>query len=229
MLCRAQRKKSSVYFAARFNMYAAAGAATAAATTPLGPPEEPKATNKHTLCGYGWSDVTNSLLKAIGAADMVRALRWSAELVCSEQGLGRLEATLLHGWALHVGPALPTWPRSWYTTITQIRSMWEKANGDTRTIRNVPLVRQIVAESVATLVLAAKKPLPTLPTAADCFKEAETIRSRMRSGGGVGDQVARGVFGARDRMEQTFGPWVTSLKRRCGAPIAACISGSFGS
>jgi hypothetical protein len=68
--------------------------------------------------------------------------------------------------------------------------MWEKANGDTRTIRNVPLVRQIVAESVATLVLAAKKPLPTLPTAADCFKEAETIRSRMRSGGGVGDQVA---------------------------------------
>jgi hypothetical protein len=68
--------------------------------------------------------------------------------------------------------------------------MWEKANGDTRTIRNVPLVRQMVAESVATLVLAAKKPLPTLPTAADCFKEAETIRSRMRSGGGVGDQVA---------------------------------------
>lgn len=184
----AERKKSIIDFAVRFNMYASSGAAATA--TPLGPPEEPKATNKHTLCGYGWSDVTNSLLKAIGSADMVRALRWSAELVCSEQGLGRLEATLLHAWALHIGPALPTWPRTWYTTITQIRSMWEKANGDTRTIRNVPLVRQMVAEAVATLVLAAKKPLPTLPTAADCFKEAETIRSRMRSGGGVGDQIA---------------------------------------
>jgi hypothetical protein len=167
------------------------GAGAGAAAGPLAPhPEEPKATTKHTLCGYGWSDVTNSLLKAIGAADMVRALRWSAELVCSEQGLGRLEATLLHGWALHVGHALPTWPRTWFTTITQIRQLWEKANGDTRAIRNTPVVRQMVAEAVATLVLAAKKPLPTLPTAADCFKEAETIRSRMRSGGGVGDQIA---------------------------------------
>jgi hypothetical protein len=40
------------------------------------------------------------------------------------------------------------------------------------------------------LVLAAKKPLPTLPTAADCFREAEAMRSRIRSGGGVGDQIA---------------------------------------
>jgi hypothetical protein len=152
--------------------------------------EEPKATSKHTLCGYAWGDVTGSLLRAIGTADMSRALRWSAELICSDLGLGRLEATLLHAWALHVGPALPNWPKTWYTTIHQLRSYWTKSGGDIKAVRNTPVVRQYVAEAVATLVLAAKKPLPTLPTSSDCFREAEAMRARLRSGGGVGDQLA---------------------------------------
>lgn len=152
--------------------------------------EEPHATTKHTLCGYAWGDVTNSLLRAIANADMARAQRWSAELVCSELGLGRLEAILFHAWALHVGSGLPTWPRMWYNTIHQVRSFWSKSSGDIKAVRNTPAVRQLVAEAVATLVLAAKKPLPILPTSADCFKEAEAMRSRVRSGGGVGDQPA---------------------------------------
>ncbi len=152
--------------------------------------DEPRATTKHTLCGYGWGDVTTALIRAVGTADMVRALRWSAELVCSDMGLGRLEAALLHAWALHVGPAHPTWPRTWYNTIHQLRAYWEKSGGDIRAVRNTPLVRQQVAEAVAELVLCAKKPLPTLPTAADCFREAEGMRARIRAGGGVGDQHA---------------------------------------
>ena len=150
---------------------------------------EPKATTKHTLSGYAWGDVTAALLRSIGTADMSRALRWSAELVCSEQGLGRLEAMLLHAWALHVGPAYPGWCRIWYNTINQLRSYWSKSGGDTKSVRNTPVVRQLVAEAVATLVLAAKKPLPTLPTSLDCFREAEAMRVRIRAGGGVGDQV----------------------------------------
>lgn len=156
----------------------------------VGTMEEPHATNKHTICGYAWSDVTTALVRAIANADMVRALRWSAELVCSEQGLGRLEAALLHAWALHVGFALPSWPKTWFIHIHQIRSLWEKAHGDTKAIRNTPLIRQLVAEATASLVLAAKKPLPALPTSADCFREAEAMRSRIRVGGGIGDQIA---------------------------------------
>lgn len=152
--------------------------------------DEPKATAQHTLCGYAWGDVTGALIRAIGTADMTRALRWSAELVCSETGLGRLEATLLHAWAIHVGPAHPTWVRSWYNNIHQLRTYWTRTHGDTRAIRNTPVVRQLVAESTAVLVLAAKKPLPSLPTAADCFREAEGMRTRLRAGGGVGDQSA---------------------------------------
>lgn len=151
--------------------------------------DEPHATTKHTLCGYAWSDVTNALIRAVGTADMVRALRWSAELVCSEGGLGRLEAVLLHAWALHVGTACPIWCRTWYNTIHQIRAYWSKSGGDTRSIRNTPVVRQLVAEAVAALVLAPKKPLPTLPTALDCFREAEGMRARIRAGGGMGEQI----------------------------------------
>lgn len=157
---------------------------------PIAPTEEPKATTQHTLCGYGWSDVINSLLRAIGAADMPRALRWSAELVCSEMGLGRLEAALFHAWALHASTTLPTWPRQWYNAIQQIRGFWTKSGGDTKSVRNTPIVRQLVAEATATLVLAAKKPLPALPTSADCFREAEAMRERLRVGGGVGDQLS---------------------------------------
>jgi hypothetical protein len=78
----------------------------------------------------------------------------------------------------------------WYNTIHQLRAFWSKSNGDTKAVRNTPGVRQLVAEAVATLVLAAKKPLPMLPTSADCFREAEAMRTRLRSGGGVGEQIA---------------------------------------
>jgi len=152
--------------------------------------EDPTATSKHTLCGYGWGDVQTALVRAIGTADMPRAQRWGAELVCSELGLGRLEAVLLHGWALHVGSADPGWCRTWYISITQLRSMWQRSSGDTKAIRNTPTVRQFVGEAIASLVLSAKRPLPTLPTAADCFREAEGMRIRLRAGGGVGDQPA---------------------------------------
>jgi hypothetical protein len=152
--------------------------------------EEPHATTKHTLCGYAWGDVTASLARAVGTADMARGLRWSSELVCSELGLGRLEATLFHAWALHVGPALGSWPRLWYTAVQQIRSFWSKSGGDIKSVRNTPIVRQLVAEAVATLVLAAKQPMPSLPTSADCFREAEAMRERLKAGGGVGDQMA---------------------------------------
>ncbi len=48
----------------------------------------------------------------------------------------------------------------------------------------------MVAEAVAGLVLATKRPLPELPTAADCFREAESMRIRIRAGGGAGDQIS---------------------------------------
>jgi hypothetical protein len=152
--------------------------------------EEPHATSKHTLCGYAWGDVTNALMRAVGTADMRRAQRWAAELVCSELGLGRLEATLFHAWALHVGSGLPSWPRTWYNTIQNLRQYWTKSGGDIKAVRNTPVVRQLVAEAVAALVLSAKKPLPALPKADDCFKEAEAMRARLLRGGGVGDQLA---------------------------------------
>ena len=84
---------------------------------------EPKATNKHTLCGYAWGDVVNSLVKAIGAGDMVRSQRWAAELVCSEQGLGKLEAALVHAWATHVATNNPAWCMSWVHSATHIRAL----------------------------------------------------------------------------------------------------------
>ena len=152
--------------------------------------EEPHATSKHTLCGYAWGDVSNAFLRSIGTADNVRAQRWAAELVCSELGLGRLEAALTHAWALHVGGACPNFGRTWYNSISQIRTFWSKSGGDAKAVRNTPAVRQHVAEAVATLILSAKKPLPTLPTPADCYREAEAMRSRLRAGGGVGDQAA---------------------------------------
>jgi hypothetical protein len=152
--------------------------------------DEPHATSKHTICGYAWADVVNALLKTIGSADNVRAQRWAAELVCSELGLGRLEAALTHAWALHIGGNCPSFGRTWYNTIANLRNMWSKSGGDIKSVRNTPIVRQHVAEAVATLVLCAKKPLPAMPTAADCYKEAEALRAKFRSGGGAGDQVA---------------------------------------
>jgi len=164
--------------------------------------DEPHATSKHTLCGYAWGDVTAALIRAIANADLMRAQRWAAELVCSELGLGRLEALLFHAWALHAGTNLPNWCHLWNTSSHQIRTIFSKAGGDIKVVRNNPIVRQLVAEAVAYLVLVTKKPMPKLPTAADCFKEAEAMRSRLRSGGGAGDQSstrriwAAGIDGA---------------------------------
>jgi len=151
---------------------------------------EPKATNKHTLCGYAWSDVCNALVKAVGLADMVRAQRWGAELVCSEQGLGKLEATLVQAWATHVASANPAWCYSWIHSATQIRSLWAKSGESTKAIRNTPVVRQLVGEAIGGLVLSEKRVQPTLPTAADCFRDAEAVRTRFRTGKGVPDQLS---------------------------------------
>ena len=151
---------------------------------------EPKATNKHTLCGYAWGDVVNSLVKAIGAGDMVRSQRWAAELVCSEQGLGKLEAALLNAWATHVASNNPAWCMQWVHSATQIRALWARSGESTKAIRNTPQVRQHVAEAVTSLVLSEKKQLPKLPTAEDCFRDAEAMRTRFRTGQGVVDQLS---------------------------------------
>lgn len=151
---------------------------------------EPKATNKHTLCGYAWSDVTSALTKAIGGGDMTRAQRWAAELVCSEQGLGKLEATLLHAWALHVGLNNPAWCMSWVHSATQIRGLWTRSGESTKAIRNTPAVRQHVAEAVSSLVLSEKRQFPKLPATDDCFRDAEAMRTRFRTGQGVVDQLS---------------------------------------
>ena len=150
--------------------------------------EEPKATSKHTLCGYSWGDVSSSLQRAIGISDMNRSQRWAAELVCSDLGLGRLEALLFHTWAIHVGHTLPGWAKDWLQTIRKLRELWSKSGQDIKVIRNTPIIRQLIAESVANLVLAQKNHLPTLPTSVDVFREAETIRARIRSGNGSGNQ-----------------------------------------
>ncbi len=146
---------------------------------------------KHTICGYGWGDVGAALVKAIAAGDMTKAQRWAAELVCSESGLGRLEAHLFHAWAMHVGPALaPGWSQTWAKNLQHIRLIWSKSAGDIRVVRNTPSVRQAVAETVAWLVKAPKRPLPIAPKPEDCFRESEAMRTRLRNGGGAGDQVS---------------------------------------
>ena len=150
----------------------------------------PKATNKHTLCGYAWGDVVNSLIKAIGAGDMVRSQRWAAELVCSEQGLGKLEAALVQAWATHVAANNPAWCMSGVHAATYIRALWARSGESTKAIRNTPQVRQHVAEAVSSLVLSEKKQLPKLPTAEDCFRDAEAMRTRFRTGQGVVDQLS---------------------------------------
>jgi hypothetical protein len=144
----------------------------------------------HTLCGYSWADVGTALHRAIAANDMRTAQRWAAEFVCSEGGLGRLEAVLFHAWSVHVGPTqAPGWPLGWLKNIQHIRILWQRSGGDIRSVRNTPSVRQSVAESVAWLVLCKpKKSLPKLPKPEDCFRESEAMRKRLQSGGGAGDQ-----------------------------------------
>lgn len=160
-------------------------------STPPGTATLPPSTGKHTLCGYAWGDVGSALLKAIANGDMNRAQRWAAELVCSDTGLGRLEAQLFHAWAAYIGISqAPGWPQTWFKNIQHIRLIWSKSGGDIRTVRNTPSVRQAVAEVVAWLVVAPKKPLPAIPKPEDCFRESEAMRARLRSGGGSGDQVS---------------------------------------
>lgn len=161
-------------------------AATAATTTAI----QDESVFKHSLCGYSWGDLTSALMKNIAAGNMLKAQRWAAEFICSESGLGRLEALLLHAWAAHIGPHnAPGWPQTWLKSIQHIRALWAKSGGDIRTVRNTPSVRQSVAEAVAWLVLASKKPLPTLPKPDDCFRESEAMRARLQAGGGAGDQA----------------------------------------
>ncbi len=146
--------------------------------------------SKHTICGYAWGDVQGALQRSIAAADMDRAQRWAAELVCSESGLGRLEAVLFHTWAAYVGLTnAPGWPQTWFKNIQHIRLIWHRAGGDILAVRNTPSVRQSVAEVVAWLVLAPKRNLPVIPKPEDCFRESEAVRRRIRSGGGAGDQT----------------------------------------
>jgi hypothetical protein len=150
--------------------------------------KEPAA--KLTLCGYGWTDVCSALIRAIANADIARAQRWAAELVCSPNGLGRLEATLLHAYALHVGPKCNgDYPRVFKTMQTVVRNIWARSGGDVRTVRNTPAVRTSVAEAVALLVYSSKNSLPSLPTSADVMKEAEPTRVRLKTTGGAGDQT----------------------------------------
>lgn len=154
-----------------------------------------KATPKVTLCGYAWNDVCAALMRAIATADLARAQRWSAELVCTLTGLGRVEASLIHSWALHVGAeSAPDWPAAWKRISDSIRVVWSRSGGDIRTVRNTPAVRAGIAEAVAWLVYTPKHPLPALPTSADCLREAEATRARLRTGGSGEQTITRRIW-----------------------------------
>jgi len=163
--------------------------------TIIDPAATPEATAKHTLCGYAWGDVSSAFVRAVGAGDATRAQRWAAELVCSESGLGRLEALFLTTWASNINIAYPSTTAQLHTTIGSLRESWTRAGGDTRAIRNTPSVRTTVAEMCGLLLCVPKNPLPDLPSPADVYKEAELVRTRVRTGGGSGDQLAtRKIF-----------------------------------
>jgi hypothetical protein len=150
---------------------------------------------KVTLCGYAWNDVQSALMRGIANADLPRAQRWAAELVCTPTGLGRLEATLIHTWALHVGSkSAPGWPTAWKKISDTLHTFWIRSGGDIRTIRNTPAIRAGVAEAVAWLVYTPKNPLPALPTSADCMREAEATRTRLRTGGSGEQIVTRRIW-----------------------------------
>jgi len=152
-------------------------------------------TPKVTLCGYAWNDVCASLARGIANADIARAQRWAAELVCTPTGLGRVEATLVHAWALHVGAkSAPDWPQAWKRISETLRTFWVRSGGDIRTVRNTPAVRAGIAEAVAWLVYTPKNPLPALPTSADCLREAEATRTRLRTGGSGEQSITRRIW-----------------------------------
>lgn len=141
-----------------------------------------------TLCGYSWSDIYTALSRSIGNGDMTRSQRWAAELLCSETGVSRLEAILLAVWSEHVGSALARWPGVWHGHIGALREAWMHAGGDNRLFRNSPAIRHKIAECVGYLVVAAKKPRPSVPKSTDVFKEAEAVKARLHSGDAAPDQ-----------------------------------------
>jgi len=146
--------------------------------------------SKKTICGYEWSDVYSALTRSIGNGNMKPAQRWAAELLCSETGVSRLEALLLAIWAEHVGSALAQWPALWQSNIAFLRQEWMKAGGDNKAFRNNPTIRNRIAECVGYLIVASKRPRPSLPKSSDVFKEAESVKSRLHGGGAAPDQVS---------------------------------------
>jgi len=146
--------------------------------------------SKKTICGYEWTDVYSALTRSIGNGNMKPAQRWAAELLCSETGVSRLEALLLAIWAEHVGSALAQWPAVWQSNIAFLRQEWMKAGGDNKMFRNNPIIRNRIAECVGYLIVASKRPIPSLPKSSDVFKEAESVKTRLHGGGAAPDQVS---------------------------------------
>jgi hypothetical protein len=152
-----------------------------------------------TLCGYSWTDVYTALSRSIGNGDMKRSQRWAAELLCSETGVSRLEAILLAIWSEHVGAGLAQWPAVWHSHVSALRNEWLRAGGDNVKFRNASHIRTRIAECVGYLVIAAKKPRPTIPKSTDVFKEAEAVRTRLHGGEASPDQPStRRVWDTRE-------------------------------
>ena len=179
--------------------------------------------NNKTLCGYGWSDVYSTLNRSIANGDMKRSQRWAAEMLCSETGVSRLEAVLLSIWADNVGSSLARWPDIWLTGIATLRNEWIKSGGDNQVFRNNEGIRNIIAECVAYLVVSAKHPRPSLPKSTDVFKEAETVKTRLHSGGAAPDQVStQRIWDSREDAPtlRTLGNELESAIRTAQTPRA---------
>lgn len=149
-----------------------------------------KESGKKTICGYSWNDVYSALTRSIANGNMRPAQRWGAELLCSQTGVSRLEAELFAIWAEHVGSALGKWPALWQSNITVFRDEWVKSGGDNTVFRNNSNIRNRIAECIGYLVVASKRPRPSLPKATDVFKEADAVRARLQGGGASADQVS---------------------------------------
>lgn len=184
-------------------------------------PSEKK--NNLTLCGYTWTDVYGTLNRSIANGDMKRAQRWAAELLCSETGVSRLEAELLSIWAENVGSSLARWPDIWLTAIGVLRNEWIKSGGDNQAFRNNESIRQTIAECVAYLVVSSKHPRPSLPKSTEVFKEAETVKTRLHSGGAAPDQVStQRIWDSREDAPtlRTLGNELESAIRTAQTPRA---------
>jgi len=74
-----------------------------------------------------------------------------------------------------------------------------KSGGDNKTFRNNPAIRNRIAECVGYLVVASKRPRPSLPKSSDVFKEAESVKTRLHGGGAAPDQPStRRVWDSRE-------------------------------